>query len=162
MLRSLCTAACMICNVSEERAKGRRVGAGHEACTDTSRPSTIDRLLVHQHGVVGTYISTLCLATCMICIVCEGWATGRRFGAGHECLRRHIFPHHRPPFSAPAQRCWYVQQYLVSHDVYDIHRNSRREAKVKYGKVGAGPRVGASAPAPSRAPAHSPSTSTAF
>ena len=76
MLRSLYTATCIICIASEERAKIRRVSAGHEACADTLSLSTIDRLLVHRHSVVGTYSSTLCLATCMICIVCEGWATG--------------------------------------------------------------------------------------
>ena len=139
MFRSLFTATCLVCNVSEEWAKGRHVGAGHEACTATSLPSTIDRILVHRHGVVGTYRSTLCLATCMACIVCEGSSTGRRFGAGHECLPLHKFPHHRSPFSAPAQRCWYVRQYLVSHDVYDICRNSHREANVTYGEVRAGP-----------------------
>ena len=137
-LHSLCTATCQISIVSEEHAEGRRIGAGHEACTDMSRPSTIDRILLHLHGVVRTYSSTLCLATCMGCIVCDGWATGRRFGAGHECLRRTIFPHHQPPFSAPAQRCWCVQQYLVSRDVYDIYRNSCLEAKVTYCKVRAG------------------------
>ena len=47
-------------------------------------PSTIDRLLVPRHSVVGTYSNTLCVATCMICIGSERRAAGRRFGAGHE------------------------------------------------------------------------------
>ena len=54
---------------SKGRVKGRRVGAGTYSLT-------IDRLLVHRHGIVGTYSSAMYLATWDISIVDR--AKGRR------------------------------------------------------------------------------------
>ena len=57
------------------QADGRRVGAGHETRTGP-KSLTVDRFSVPRHSIVGTHSSTLCPATCMICVVDDGLGRG--------------------------------------------------------------------------------------
>ena len=88
------------------------------SCQPVLPSRDVDRCILRHYRLpysecTGT-ASLFCVATRILSIVSEG--QGRR--SAHRlrlvAVHRHIVPHHRPPSSAPAQRCIYMRRSLCT------------------------------------------------